>query len=120
MVKSTHIYHLALPGLSSVLEGHIVSDLTVASLIGIRILSKAGCVVVFTDMACYVMYNSKVISTGCKGPSTDLWVLPITPNAITSQEKLQTTPGSDSVSPQDNKILTAVSILDIPQPPINS
>ena len=82
MVKSTHICDLEIPGLPYVLEGHIVPDLTVASLVGIRILCKMGCTVLFTDKACYVRYHGKVILTGYKDPSTDLWVLPITPNAI--------------------------------------
>ena len=45
MVKSTHIWDLEIPGLSYVLEGHIVPDLTVASLVEIRILCKLGCTV---------------------------------------------------------------------------
>jgi hypothetical protein len=35
----------------------------------------------------------------CKDPSTDLWVLPITPDAI-NQEKLRTSQGHDLVSAQ--------------------
>jgi len=45
MVKSTHKCDLEIPGLSYVLEGHIVPDLTVASLVEIRILCKLGCTV---------------------------------------------------------------------------
>ncbi len=93
VVKSTHVCDLKVPGLPYVLEGHIVPDLTVASLIGIRILFKVGCTVVFTDAACYVMYNGEVILTGHKDPSMDLWILPITPDAIKNQENLQTSPG---------------------------
>ena len=77
-----------------VLEGHIVPNLTVASLIGIRILCKVGRIVVFTDVACYVMYNGEVISTGHKEPSTDLWISPITPDAIKNQENLWGSPGA--------------------------
>ena len=82
IVQSTHICDLEIPGLPHVLEGHIVPDLTVASLVGIRILCKLGCTVVFTDTACYVFYKKQIILTGYKDPSTDLWVLPITPDAI--------------------------------------
>ena len=81
------------------LEGHIVPDLTVASLVGIRILCKLGCTVLFTDTACYVRYQGKVILTGYKDPSTDLWVLPITPDAII-QQKLWPSQGHDLVSTQ--------------------
>jgi hypothetical protein len=51
MVKSTHVCNLEIPGLPHVLEGHIVPDLNMASLIGIQILCKMGCIVVFTDTA---------------------------------------------------------------------
>jgi hypothetical protein len=99
IVKSTHICDLEIPGLPHVLEGHIVPELTVASLVGIKILCKLGCTVLFTDTACYVRYQGKVILTGYKDPSMDLWVLPITPDAI-NQEKLRTSQGHDLVSVQ--------------------
>jgi len=51
-VKSTHICDLEIPGLPHVLEGHIMPELTVASLVGIRILCKLGCTVLFTGTAC--------------------------------------------------------------------
>jgi hypothetical protein len=99
IVKSTHICDLETPGLPHAILGRIVSKLTVASLMGIRILCKLGCTVLFTDTACYVRYHGQVILTGYKDPSTDLWVLPITPNAI-SQEKMRTSQGHDLVSAQ--------------------
>ncbi len=68
-----------------------------ASLIGIHILCKAGCAVIFTDKACYVIYGGKVIVRGYKDPSTDLWILPITPDKVQQQGKLHTSPGSDYV-----------------------
>ena len=99
MVKSTHIRNLEIPGLPHVLEGHIVPDLTVASLVGIRILCKLKCTVIFTDTACYVFYQEMLTLTGHKDPSTDLWVLPITPDAI-KKVKLRTSQGHDMVSVQ--------------------
>ena len=60
-VRSTHICDVEIPGLPHVLEGHIVPALNVASLIGIRILCKVGCPVVFNDTACYVKYNGNII-----------------------------------------------------------
>ncbi len=83
VVKSTHVCDMVIPGLPTELVGHIVSDLQIASLLGIRILCKARCIVVFLDMVCYVKYKGKIILTGIKDPSTDLWTLPITPAAIT-------------------------------------
>ena len=95
-VRSTHICDVEIPGLPYVLEGHIVPALNVASLIGIRILCKVGCRVVFTDTACYVKYNGKIILRGTKDPNTDLWVLPLTPKAIhANQMKLWTSQGID-------------------------
>jgi len=102
-VCSTHICDVEIPGLPHVLEGHIVPALNVASLIGIRILCKVGCRVVFTNMACYVKYNGKIILRGTKDPNTDLWVLPLTltSNAIhENQMKLWTSQGIDvKISP---------------------
>jgi hypothetical protein len=59
-------------------------------LMGIHILCKAGCVVIFTDTTCEVVYNTKVILRGFKDPPTDLRTLPMTPAAIfkTSQDLL--------------------------------
>jgi hypothetical protein len=85
-------------GLPGLLEAHIVPDLTVALLIGIPVLCKAECVVIFTDKMCSVMFGRKVILQGYKDPSTDLWILPITPDKVHQQGKLQTSPGSDFVA----------------------
>ena len=48
-VKSSHVCDIEIHGLPTVLMGHIVPLLTVASLIGICPLCKAGCKVVFDD-----------------------------------------------------------------------
>jgi hypothetical protein len=64
MVKSTHICDIEIPGLPHVLKGHIIPALNVTSLIGIRVLCKAGCRVIFTDTACYVKYNKKIVLVG--------------------------------------------------------
>jgi hypothetical protein len=55
IVKSTHTCDVVIPGLPNVLTGHIVRGLTMASLIGIRILCNAGCAV----------YLLKNIATSC-------------------------------------------------------
>jgi hypothetical protein len=93
-----HICDYEIPGLPMLLEAHIVPDLTVASHIGIHLLCTAGCVEIFTDKMCSVMYGGKVILRGYKDPSTDLWILPITPGKVHRQGKLQTSPGSDYVA----------------------
>ncbi len=77
-VHSTHICNIT---------GHIVPGLSMASLMGIRVLCKAGCKVFSTDMTCEVKYQNKVILTGIKDPTTDLWTLPITPMAINATRR---------------------------------
>jgi hypothetical protein len=46
VVRSTHICDYEIPGLPTSIEAHIIPDLTVASLIGICILCKSGCIVI--------------------------------------------------------------------------
>jgi hypothetical protein len=48
-VSSTHICDIIIPGLPTISTGHIVPGITMASLIGIRILCKAGCKVAFNN-----------------------------------------------------------------------
>jgi hypothetical protein len=48
-VQSTHVCGIQIPGLPTVLTGHIVPSLSIASLIGIRPLCKAGCKVIFNN-----------------------------------------------------------------------
>ena len=76
-VKSMHICDVTISGLLITLTGHIVPEMTMASLLGIRVLCKAGCKVVFTDAMCQVIYKGKVILTGYKDPKSNLWTLPI-------------------------------------------
>jgi hypothetical protein len=78
-VKSTHICDINIPGLPTMLTGHIVPNLAIASLFGIRVLCKAGCKVVFDDNKCNVYFKDNIILRGYKDLSTDLWTLPITP-----------------------------------------
>jgi hypothetical protein len=80
-VKSTHMCDIPIPGLPVILTEHIVPKLTIASLIGIRVLCEAGCTVVFAKAKCEVIYNEKIILRGYEDPSTNLWTLPI--NATT-------------------------------------
>jgi hypothetical protein len=60
-VKSTHVCDINIPGLPSMLTGHVAPHLSVASLISIRPLCDAGCTVTFDKDKCDVIYNSKVI-----------------------------------------------------------
>ncbi len=76
-VMLTHVCNIHIPGLPTVLIGHIVPLLTTVSLISICPLCKAGCEVVFDNDKCKVLYNNNFILTGYKDPRTDLWTLPI-------------------------------------------
>jgi hypothetical protein len=86
MVHSTHECNVNIPYLPLTLTGHIILGLTMASLMGIRVLCKAGCKVIFTDDKCVVAYQGVIILTGTKDPTTSLWTLPITPAAINNDE----------------------------------
>ncbi len=88
-VKSTHICDIDITGLPTTLTGHIVPNLAIASLFGIRVLCKAGCKVIFDNNKCDVYFKDKLILRGYKDPSTDLWTLP-----IVTPEKVWTTPGT--------------------------
>jgi hypothetical protein len=76
-VMSTHMCDIIIPGLPTTLVGHIVPELSIASLFGIRVLTEAGCLVKFDIKKCVVTYNGKIILIGMKDPTTDLWTLPI-------------------------------------------
>jgi hypothetical protein len=82
IVSSTHICNIVIPGLLMILTGHIVPGLSMASLMGIRDLCKAA--------KCEVKYQNKVISTGIKDPTINLWSPLITPTVInaTGSQKL--------------------------------
>ena len=79
-IMSMHICNLKILGLPTVLTGHILPDMTTASLFGIRILCKAGCTVVFKNDKCQVIFNKKGILTDYKNPTSNLWTLPILQN----------------------------------------
>ena len=74
---STHMCDIIIPGLPTTLVGHIVPELSIASLFGISVLTEAGCTVKFDIEKCVVKYNGKIILIGMKDPTTDLWTLPI-------------------------------------------
>ena len=83
-VRSTHECDVTYPGLPTTLTGHIVPDLAISSLVGIRVLCNAGCTVTFTKNYCDVKYKDNIIIHGHKNPATDLWTLPITSTAETT------------------------------------
>jgi hypothetical protein len=62
-------------GLPFVLMGYIILDLSIASLFRISVLTEVGCNITFDKHKCTVQYNGKIILSGDKDPSTDLWTL---------------------------------------------
>ncbi len=83
-IMSTHICDIIIPGLPTVLTGHIVPSLRVASLIGICLLCKAGCTVIFDIQKCNVIFNGDVILKGYKDPVTHIWMLPFPTRVCTA------------------------------------
>ncbi len=81
-VKSTHVCDINIPGLPTMLTGHVVPHLAVVSLIGIRPLCNTGCIVTFDKDKCDVIFNGIVILRGFKDAATDLWILPLTADAM--------------------------------------
>ena len=74
---STHMCDVKIDGLPFVLTGHIIPDLSIVSLFGIRLLTEAGCTITFDKKFCTVRYNSTIILQGKKDVATDLWTLPL-------------------------------------------
>ena len=76
-VVSTHMCDIIIASLPMTLTGHIIPDLSIASLFGIRVLTGAGCDVMFMKRDCTVKYKGNIILQGKKDPATDLWILPL-------------------------------------------
>ena len=69
-VSSTHICDINIPGLPITSMGHFALGITMASLIEIRILCKAGCKDVFDNEKCKVFNNNDIILRGYTRPLT--------------------------------------------------
>jgi hypothetical protein len=112
-IVSTHVCDVNIPGLPHKLIGHIVLDMKMASLLGICVLCKAGCKVIFDDEKCQVNFKGETILTGYKDPKSNLWTLPI----LNRQERLWTTPGSNSVASEQTPSQPGPCKGHAPQPP---
>ena len=109
-IMSTHMCDIAIDGLPQVLTGHIIPDLSIASLFGIRVLTEAGCNVKFTKGECIIRYDGNIILRGTKDPATDLWTLPLGSPSHTSHEcahKADTAATIMATSPQDQVVAFA-------------
>ena len=85
IVTSTHMCDITKDSLPVTLTGHIIPDLSITLLFGIRVLREARWDVTFTRKECIVRYNSNIILRGAKDPTTDLWTLPLGSQVMTSQ-----------------------------------
>jgi hypothetical protein len=99
-VMSTHMCDIKFDGLPFVLTRHIIPDLSIASLFGIRVLNEAGCTITFDKKFCTVRYNSTIILQGKKDVATDLWTLPFGTPSTSTHHGAVTTP---SVAPVISK-----------------
>ncbi len=99
-IKLTHVCNVMIPSLPMVLTGHIMPDMTTASLFGIRVLCKAGCQVLFDNDKCQVIFNGTFILTGYKDIVSNLWTLPIHPSGMpqTTLDALHQSPLSPCMS----------------------
>jgi hypothetical protein len=100
-VVPTHICDITISGLPTILTGHIVPGVTMAFLIGIRIICKAGCKVTFKDKRCEFVYKNTIILHGYKDQTIDLWTLPLTLKKIskTTPVEVTTSPNSAPCKP---------------------
>ncbi len=76
-VMSTHMCDIHIDGLPVTLTGHIIPDLSVALLFGIRVSREAECTVKFDKHKVTVCNINCVILMGNKDKTTDLWTLPL-------------------------------------------
>ena len=54
IVLSSHMCDIKIDGLPTILTRHIIPNLSIASLFGIRVLTEAGCTVTFDKNNCIV------------------------------------------------------------------
>jgi hypothetical protein len=82
ILKSTHTTCLAIPWLPEAARGaHIVPGLNHTSLISIKSLCNAGCIITYITETYNVSYSEKVIWQGHSEPTTGLRVFPWMPDA---------------------------------------
>jgi hypothetical protein len=74
---STRMCDVNIPGLPITLTGHIIPDLSIALLFGIRVYTDVGYTVVFNKDECVIYFKGSEILWGHKDPTTNLWTLPL-------------------------------------------
>ena len=87
-LKSTHTCEIIAPMLpKEAIQAHVVPGMAHTSLISMKILTDAGCKVVYDAHECRVYFREKIVWTGVKEPTTGLWVLPIITSGETSSQE---------------------------------
>ncbi len=94
-IQWTHVCNITITGLPTILTGHMVPHLSMASLLDIWPLCKAGCKALFDDDYCKMIFNGSVILRGYKDPSTDLGALPINGCNMMQTSQPQSAPDVD-------------------------
>ena len=86
-LKSTHTCEINVPRLpKESRQAHDVPGIAHTSLISMKILTYAGCKVVYDVHECRVYFRDKIIWTGSKEPTTSLWILTISTNSETQSQ----------------------------------
>ena len=79
-IKSTHTCTLNIPWLPvAARQAHVVPGLAHTSLVSIKMLCDAGCLVTYDKNECKISYQNRIVWIGHREPSTGLWVLPLGP-----------------------------------------
>eukprot|EP00978_Attheya_sp_CCMP212_P021045 scaffold61041_cov42-Attheya_sp.AAC.1 len=91
-IKSTHTCEIDNPDLpQEARQAHIVPGLAHTSLISIKMLCDAKCILTYDDEACTVYYKNKIVWIGKRDPSTGLWILALKPTNPKSTDRPETT-----------------------------
>ena len=77
-LKSSHECDINWPALPKEAQtGHILPGLANQLLISAVELYNAGCIVIFQELCCIVLYKNKIILYGIKCPTIKLWLVPL-------------------------------------------
>ena len=79
-LQSTHTCEINVPWPPKAARiSHIVTGMAHLSLVYIKVLTDAGCKVVYDKDDCRFYFNRNILWDGGKEPTTGLWFLPINP-----------------------------------------
>ena len=77
-LKSTHTCEINVPWLpKSARNAHVVLGMSHTSLVSVKVLTDAGCKVIYYMDEYRFYFKNTIVWAGSKEPTTVLWVLPI-------------------------------------------